>query len=192
MIRIGLEKLEAEIKKSVSKEMERIEAETKREIESIRSGFQKSAKEQAERIKKDSEIEKEMIRKRIIADANTGVKEIIGAEKNRIINEVFADARNVILNLHEKEKKGIITTLAEEGKREVKNPTILVDGKYKKLLKDAKTAELGDFGVVIMSKDKTLRIDNTLESRLKQMKKTLKPKIASILFVENGKVVSDR
>ncbi|MBN2014842.1 MAG: hypothetical protein JW778_06645 [Candidatus Altiarchaeota archaeon] len=192
MIRIGLEKLEAEIKKNIASEIEKIEAETQKEIESIRAGFQKSAGEQAEKIRRDSEKEKEMIQKRIVADAKTQVKEMICAEKNRIIDEVFQEAGSVILNLNEKEKKRTLEALAEEGRKEVKDPVILVDGEYKKLLKGAEAAELGDFGVVIVNKEGTLRIDSTLGSRLKQMKKTLKPRIASILFAENDETLSDR
>lgn len=192
MIRIALDKLEAEIRKTIDSEIDKIKVETKKELRKIKEGFENRAGEQAEKIKKDGEVEKEMILRRILADSNTQVKEMINAEKNRLIDEVFDEAGNIILNLDDKEKKKILDVLSEEGRAEIKNPVILVDKEYKGLLKGAKAADLGDFGVVITDRDKKVRIDNTLQSRLNQLRKTLRPRVASILFIENGEAVSDR
>jgi vacuolar-type H+-ATPase subunit E/Vma4 len=184
VVEIGLKELEARIREDGEKEIEKIKAETKKEIDEIKRDIQKRADEHVDEIRREGGIEIEMVRRRIISEANTKVKELISLERNNLVDKTFKEAENSILKLEDNEKKNMIEHLAEEGKRSVKDPIILVDSKYKGLLKNAESSNLDDFGVIVMSKDKKLRIDNTLRSRLQQLKIKLKPKVASILFAE--------
>ena len=103
-------------------------------------------------------------------------------EKNKLIDQVFDNARMQIMGYSDKEKTAILEALAKQGKKIIKDADILVDKKYSKLLKDAKPKDLGDFGVVVQSKDGKIRIDNTLNNLLKQMETDMRPKIAEVLF----------
>lgn len=184
MIKIGLKELEAKIRTDSNDEVKKIEAETKKEIAEIEEGIKAKAESEVEKVRKDGDGEVSRVKKRIIADANTQVKELLSAEKNRILEDVFAESVKSILALPDDEKKKVLAGLAKEGSLVVKDAKLLVDGKYKSLLAGSEAAEIGDFGVVIASKDGSLRIDNTLGSRMKQIKATLKPKLAALLFAE--------
>lgn len=192
MIEIGLKELEAKIREDGENEIKKINAETKKETEVIERDIQKKVDEHMDKIRRDGKLEMEMVRRRIIADANTKVSELINLEKNRLVGKAFKEAENRILDLKDNEKIKILEDLSDEGKGSVKDPIVFVDKKYKGLLKGAESANLNDFGVVVMSKDKKVRIDNTMGSRLEQLKIKLKPRVASVLFVENGTAVSDR
>ncbi len=192
MVEIGLQELEAKIREDGEREIKGIKAETEKRVYTIKRDIQRTVDERVDKIRKAGEMEMEMVRRRIIADANIKARELIIVEKNGLVDRVFEKAGESILNLNDNEKKGVLKNLTEGGKKNIKDPLILVDGKYKNLLEGAEASNLNDFGVIVMSKDKKLRIDNTLGSRLKQLKTTLKPKVASILFTENGEITFDR
>jgi vacuolar-type H+-ATPase subunit E/Vma4 len=192
VIKIGLEEIEAKIREGGEKEIEKIDTEAKEEIDQIKRDIQGRANAHADEVLKEGEREVEMVRRRIIADANTKVRELLSLERNRLIDRVFEEAKNRILGLDDKEKKRILENLVEGGRGGIKDPVILVDEKYKSLLNGAEPTKLNDFGVIIMSREGMVRIDNTIGSRLQQAKIKLKPKVASILFAENGANVSDR
>jgi vacuolar-type H+-ATPase subunit E/Vma4 len=184
VIKIGLQELETKIRKDSAEEINKLAAETKKEIEAIEDGINAKADNEVEKVRKEGEGEVLRVKKRIIADANTQVKELLSAEKNRVLEEVFDEAAKAVLALPNEEKKKILASLAKEGRQVIKDPKLLVDGKYKGMLEGAEASDLGDFGVVIASKDGSLRIDNTIGSRMKQLKATLKPKLAALLFAE--------
>jgi vacuolar-type H+-ATPase subunit E/Vma4 len=184
VIKIGLKELEAKIRNDSTEEIRRIEAEMKKEIADLENGIKAKADNEVEKVKKEGDGEVSRVKKRIIADANTQVKELLSAEKNRLLDEAFAESVKAILALPDDEKKKILAGLAKEGSLVVKDAKLLVDGKYKSLLPGSEAADIGDFGVVIASKDGSLRIDNTLGSRMKQLKATLKPKLAALMFAE--------
>lgn len=192
MVEIGLKELEARIREDGKKEVKRIEAETKKEIDEIKKNIQIRADACVDKVRRDGELEIEMVRRRIIAEANTKAKELINLERNKLIDRVFEEAENRILRLDDKEKRKILENLVDEGKKSIRDPIILVDERYHSLLEGAQPSKLNDFGVIVMSKDKKVRIDNTLRGRLQQLKIRLKPKVASILFAENGTTVFDR
>jgi vacuolar-type H+-ATPase subunit E/Vma4 len=184
VIKIGLKELEAKIRDDSTEEIRKIEAETKKEIAEIERSIKAKADNDVEKIRKEGDGEALRVKKRIIADANTQVNELLSTEKHRILEAVFDESVKAILSLPDDEKKKVMAGLAKEGSLIVKDAKLLVDGKYKSLLAGSEAAEIGDFGVVIASKDGSLRIDNTLGSRMKQIKVTLKSKLAAILFAE--------
>lgn len=192
MIKISLEELQTKIRKDGENEIKRINDEAKKEIDEIHEDIRKKVEAYVNEIKKEKKREIELVQKRIITDANTNVKEMIELEKNKLLDKVFEETRNRILGLDDDQKRRILKNLIGEGKKGVKDPVILVDKKYKELLKDAESSNLNDFGVIVMSKDKKLKIDNTLRNRLNRLKITLKPRVASVLFSENDKDLFNR
>jgi len=192
VIEIGLKELEAKIREDGENEIKKIEAETKKETDEIKKNIQIRANAYVDKVRREGELEIEMVRRRIVAEANTKVRELINLERNKLVDRVFEEAKNRIVELNDNEKRKILKNLVEEGKKSINDPIILVDERYKGLLEGAESSKLNDFGVIVMSKNKKVRIDNTLESRLQQLKIKLKPKVASILFAENGKTIFDR
>lgn len=184
MVKIGFEELEARIRRDGEEEIKNIEEKTRGEVEAIKRDILEKADREAERVQKLMEAEIERLRKKIIVDANMQVKEFLNAEKNRLLDEVFQEAAESILKMSDDEKKKILQSLAEEGKKNVKDPVVLVDEKYRNLLPEAEATKLGDFGVVVVSRDKTMKVDNTMRNKLNKLKVRIKPKVAAMLFAE--------
>ena len=184
MIEIGLDELQARIREDGVKEITRINEEAKKEIGEITKDIRRKAKARVDRIQRDGEREIGLVRRRVIADANVQVKELMEVEKNNLVDKAFEEAADRILGLDDSVKKKILENLVKEGKVGVTDPVVLVDKKYSNLLDDAKSSDLNDFGVVVVSGDNKLRIDNSLRNRLQRFKITLKPEVASILFSE--------
>ncbi len=179
---MGLEELENRIKEDGRKQIDEINKEADEKIEKIREGINTEADIKASKILKDGESEAKLIYRRIIADAVIRNKDKVERERNTIIDEVFNKARKKILDMDNKGKKDFLNKLIDNDKDKVPEPEILVDKKYASLVKGAKASNLGDFGVIIQSKDGRVRIDNTLNNRLERLKVTLRPQISSILF----------
>ncbi|ODS36861.1 MAG: hypothetical protein A7316_00480 [Candidatus Altiarchaeales archaeon WOR_SM1_86-2] len=180
---MGLKEIEAKIREDGQKQVDDINEKADRRIKLIDERIDDYAKKQAEKVRKDKMSEIELLARQIIADANIKAKQRADKERNLVIDRVFDAAKSKILNASDKEKKEMLESLAAEGTKEIKGGAeILVDKKYAKLLKDAVPSDIGDFGVIIKSNDGKLKIDNTLNNRLKQMEPNLRPKIASVLF----------
>ena len=93
MIKIGLKELETKIRNDSSEEISKIAAETKKEIDIIDDDIGAKAEREVEKVRKDGEGEVLRVKKRIIADANTQVKELLSSEKNRILEDVQSGER---------------------------------------------------------------------------------------------------
>ena len=174
--------IENEIRKEGSNKINRINEIADSNVKIIEQTIEKYAKSEADRVMKESANKSELMRRQIIADARIKSKQMIEDEKNSLINQVFDNAKMQILGAKDDEKKAVLDALASEGKKNIKDADFIVDKKYSKLLKGATTQDLGDFGVVVQSKDGKIRIDNTLNNRLKQMEVNLRPKLAGVLF----------
>ena len=191
MIKIGLEELQAKIREDGEDEIKKINAAAKKETDEIKKNIRRKADVQVNEILKEGKQEVELVRRRIIAEANVAVKEQMELERNQLLDKAFEEAKNRILELSDDQKKEILESLVAEGREGIKDPVVLVDKKYKNLINDAKSSDLNDFGVVVISGDETLRVDNTLNSRLHRLKVTLKPRVASALFSGDEAGVSD-
>ena len=179
---MAIKDIESEIKKEGSKEIKRINKIADNNVKIIEEAIEKHAKNEAEKVRKESENKAELMRRQIIAEANIRGKQMIETRKNELIDQVFDNTKMQILGLEDKEKKEILQGLAETGKKSIKDAEIIVDKKYEKLLKGAKSQDLGDFGVVLQSKDGKVKVVNTLNNRLKQMETDLRPRVAEVLF----------
>lgn len=179
---MGLKEIELEIRKSGEEEIKKIEQETKKTIDEIN----KKIKEEAEIVYKQTKLRREkelsIIIKKIISDAQVLKRKKLNSKKAEILEKVFEKAREKILNLSDEEKRKVLENLSKE-KGGLSNYTIYVSKKYSYLLEDAKVDEkVDDFGVIIESKDGSLRIDNTLTNFINRMRIKLEPEIVKILF----------
>ena len=189
---MGLKELENRLRKDAENKINSINKRTEEEIKKIRYDIEREAEINAEKIIRDGKKEAKLTYRRIIADAVIKSREAIEAEKNSIIDDVFERVKNKILKeMSDKERADLLNRIIDNDKDKVPNLEILIDKKYSSLIKGAKASNIGDFGVIIQSKNGTIRIDNTLNNKIKRLKVTLKPQIASILF-KNGKTMYHR
>jgi len=178
---MSLDKLEQSVRKSARAEIEKIKKQTEVELEAIKNKIKSDAARECEKYKARKEHEIKLLEKRILADARMKAKTKTESEKTKLIDSVFLSVRDKILGLDKKQKTKILQKLAQDGKKGVQNPVVYVDSKYRDLI-PAKSRNIGDFGVIIESKDGSVSVDNTLSSVLARMRPALEPKIVQMLF----------
>ncbi|OYT54105.1 MAG: hypothetical protein B6U72_03735 [Candidatus Altiarchaeales archaeon ex4484_2] len=179
---MGLEELESRIMEDAEKQIQEITREAEGKIRNIRKEIERDADREAEKILKNGEQEANLTYRRIIADTVIKGKDRIEKRKNSIIDDAFERARKDILESSDREKRKFLESLIERDGDKVPEPQIWVDRKYASLIKEAKAGDIGDFGVVIQSRDGKIRIDNTLTNRINRLKTTLRPEMSSMLF----------
>lgn len=177
---MGMKDIEREIRESGQKEIEEINAEASRQLEELRKGVDSRAASEMKKLGERGRSEMDLERKRILAKANLQIKEQVEKKKDEMIEKVFEEAGSSVLGMSDKEKAKIIRMLADEAKEGLEKPQIFVDGKYAKLLKGAKKANIGDFGVKVTSGH--ISVDNTLSSKLKEIKSGTRHKVADVLW----------
>ena len=178
---MSLEKIEKKIRESGRTEIDEINKKADTQISRIRDDIDMDAKIAYKKIKEERNRELSLIHQRIISDARMFRKKEIDAKKMEIMDRVFDKAGINILNTNVEEKKRILKRLADYGKKHIENPVLFADKKYANLI-NASVRDIGDFGVVVESKDGSVRIDNTLTGIMKRIQARLKPDVARILF----------
>ena len=179
---MGLEELESRIAEDAEKQIQEIKQESNKRIKEIQEGIERDANQEAEKILRNGKQEANLTYRRIIADTIIKGKYRIEKRKNSIIDDAFGTARNNILESSDPEKKKFLEKLIEIDRDKVNEPQIMVDPKYANLVKEAKAVDIGDFGVIIQSRDGKMRIDNTLTNKINRLKTTLRAEISSMLF----------
>ena len=66
-----------------------------------------------------------------------------------------------------------------------KREDLYVDAEYADLLDGAKLEKIGDFGVIVRSKDASSSVDNTLNSVMTTLELSLKPSIVNAISTNN-------
>jgi vacuolar-type H+-ATPase subunit E/Vma4 len=177
---MGMKDIEREIREAGQKEVDQINRETFGQLEEIRSKIEEKAGSEMRKLEERGRSEMDLERKRILAKANLQIKEQVEKKKDEMIEKVFGDAASHVLRLKDSEKRKIMKMLAEEAKSGLEKPQVFVDGKYSKLLKGARKASVGDFGVKVTSGH--ISVDNTLSSKMKEIKENSRHKVADVLW----------
>lgn len=181
---MGLKEVEEKIREEGGKEEEEIQKETERVVQEIKGKIDEEAEKEYEEEKRKKKKELSVIPKKIVSDANMEKKKELNSKKSELLDEVFTAAQEKILQMSDKKKKKILKNLIQQEERE--NPIIYVDKKYASLLKDMKGVKakkgMEDFGVIIESKEGSLRIDNTLSNAMERIRTKIEPEVAKILF----------
>jgi len=177
-----METLIRSIEEAGRKEIDRIRKDTDAQIREIRKKFEEEAIGQAKKILDNAKSEAHLAKERILSNAKIEAREMADKKKNALIDNVFEKAKEMILSSGEAEKKKLLISLEEEGKRDIKNPEVFVDKKYANLIRSAKTMNLGDFGVLIKSRDGKETVTNTLTEKTEHIKTTMRHEVAKVLF----------
>lgn len=181
---MGIEKIENKIRDAGQREMEEIKRNAEKEIRKIENEINEEALKAYREVKEKRKQELILMPRRIVSDAVMEKKKRTEEKRIEFVYRAFDTAKDRILSMDKETKKKILKNLAEEGKRHAKNPLLYVDKNYSDLI-TATAKNIGDFGVVVESEDKTLIIDNTLNNVMKRIEPNLKPRLAKILFGEN-------
>lgn len=178
---MSLEKIEKKIRESGKKETDGITKAADAQISNIKEDIDREAKTAYKKIRETRKQELILVPHRIISDARMLKKKELDEKKMEIIEKAFNKAAVEILNASDGEKKKILKRLADYGKKHIDDPVVFVDKKYAELI-DASVRDVGDFGVIVESKDGSVRIDNTLTIIMDRIRMRLIPDVARVLF----------
>jgi len=126
----------------------------------------------------------DLIPRRILSDARMEKKKKVDSKKTEMVEKVFAEAKSRIMKMGKKDKAAIMKSLAGDGAKNISDAVFYVDKEYADLLEGAKVESIGDFGVIVRSKDGSSSVDNTLNAVMNRLQLALKPAIVKILFKE--------
>lgn len=177
-----IQKIIEKIEEDTRLEKEKIEKEAREQINKIIEDANKRAESIVRRILEEGRSRIEIETRQIVANARISAKAKIDKEIAMWVENVFEEAKRKILSFSDEEKKKILESLCNIEDKE--NFDIFVDKKYKHLLKNAYEEEIGDFGVILKSKDGKIKIDNTLSEIFKNLRQTISPEVYEILFKE--------
>jgi len=180
----SLDKIEKKIKENAEKEIEAINKETDKKITDIDREISLDAEKAFVDVKNKRKMEVELAPRRILSDAQLERKKKVNAKKTELVDAVFEEAKLRIMKMSKKDRAKIMKTLADNGSKNIKDPVFYVDKQYLDLLDGAKADDIGDFGVIVKSKDGSTSVNNTLSSIMASFKTNYKPQIVKILFKE--------
>ncbi|MCX6695193.1 MAG: hypothetical protein NTU61_02715 [Candidatus Altiarchaeota archaeon] len=183
---MGLMELEAKIRADGEREIQDLMDKAESQITAIRDEINRSAAKEAAKIVAQGQSTALISANKVLNEAKGSAVRRESAEKNAVIDRVFEKAKESVLSFPDSRKSELLTRLSHDPVFDGGEFQVLVDGKYRKLLKGAGgkvvESELGDFGVVIESMDGLIRVDNRLESVLSRMKPRMKPSIVKMIF----------
>ncbi|MFH1404443.1 MAG: V-type ATP synthase subunit E family protein [Candidatus Altiarchaeota archaeon] len=182
---MGLEDLKDKIRKEAEEEISRIRAESESQISRLDSEVREEAERESEKIIRQAEKDAASVEKQVVGRARMDSARRVSSLKNQLLGEFFQGLHERILQLPEDEKRGIIRKMLEGHELLGPDPVILVDGKYAGLVEsklEVRESDVGDFGVIIESRDGSARIDGRLGQHIGRLKPSLMPKVTRILF----------
>lgn len=181
---MGLAELEAEIKKKGEAEIAKISKETEARIKEIQTEIDAEVGKEKKRILLMGEREAAATERRILASAKLTAKSMVGREKVAILDNVFEETRKRVLKLPAAEKQHMLETFIKHGRKEIADPVIYVESEYKDMISGAHVKHLGDFGVLLESRDGATAIDSTLSAHLENIRLGVISDLVKILFAD--------
>ncbi len=178
----NLDKIEKKIREAGDKEIEELDKEAEGRIAEIRKEIEEEGVKAFDEVLDTRKNELDLIPRRILSDARMEKKKMLDSKKTEMVEAVFEEAKARILAMNHKEKASLMKSLAANGSKDISDPVYYVDKEYVNLLDGAKVENIGDFGVIVRSKDGSTSVDNTLNSVMGGLELVLKPGIVKILF----------
>ena len=184
---MGLEDLKKKIASDAEAQVRAVNDEADARVSEIEGEVKAKTVEKVAELLHASERKAEAQAKKIVSAAKVEASSHISSEKNRLLEEVFSEAEKQVLALSDKEKKKLMQELVSDATHLGGTVTAYVDPKYTTLVPKTtgvtvKEKKLGDFGVLLSSKDGALEVDNTLSSVLSRAKDKIKSEAAKALF----------
>lgn len=183
----NLDNLIQKIKLDVQSQAEEMQKEADKKKEEIVNGQVKLALEEKAKMIEKAEKEAEIVKSRILSNADLRVRDEMLKAKQEVIDKVFLLAKERLMNLDDKEYaefvKNQISTLDLTGEE-----SIIVPNNRKNLIKDlglnlkVSEEETIDSGFTIMNKK--VRLNFSFETLIDFLREDLETEIAQVLFKE--------
>lgn len=184
---MGLEDIEAKIRGQGKRQADEIRLKARDEMDGISKQYEVEGRQKCDKIAVDYKKKSAALVRGILSTARLQASNLVAMEKSRIIESVFDSARNEVLKLLAEGKKKILAAMLEGKSLIDGKPVVLIEAKYAGLLPksggiEVKTQDIGNFGLILTSKDGLIRIDKRLNTMLKDFSEKIKPDLCEILF----------
>ncbi|NJE26226.1 V-type ATP synthase subunit E [Thermococcus sp. MV5] len=193
-----------EINREAEQKIKYILEEAEHKADEIKKEAERRAKAKADWIIRKAQTQAELEKQRIIANARLEVRRKKLALQEELIKEVIDSIKERLASIPEEEYLEVLKGLIVEGIQELGEEKVVLSSNERtlslieehleeikgivkeKIGKDVEIS-LGDpletlGGVIIQNSTKTIRIDNTFETRMERLQSELRAKIAKILF----------
>lgn len=179
---MGLEAVKEEVIRQAKGQESALIAEARKDANRVSREAEKKVQEMQE--KSDAETKKQIdsIKRQALASADMENKKMILEAKKQVIETVFKEAKTK-LEADEKKREAYVKKLIETAKKEIDVGNIYCSKKDLKFLKglNAEPADISG-GIIAENKDKTIRVDYAFETMLETIKEREMQDINKILF----------
>jgi len=185
---MSAEKIINQIKKDAEKKVNKIIKQAEKQSNENLENIIKNTEKQAEMIISDGKIKAENIKSVLISKAKQEEKKEILNAKEKIIDECFLKAHHRLCTLTDDEYKKIVSTFIKNGIDKLgKNCKIIITRDIdKEIAKKFSLSITGETeaagGIILVSKDERITLDNTFDTILKREKNKLRIKVGKLLF----------
>ena len=176
------------IKSDAEEKAKEIKKEAEQEADNIKNEATKKAKKQSDDIIEKGKQQAENRKKILISQAHQNAKRKEMNAKEDIINTCFSKALKHLENVDENEYTTLIKQLIKQGRKQIPGECTLKISREadKTIAKQLSIPVSGKIsatgGVVLVSKNGTITIDNTFEGILKREKDRIRVKVGKLLF----------
>lgn len=176
------------IKSDAEEKAKEIKKEAEQEADNIKNEATKKAKKQSDDIIEKGKQQAENRKKILISQAHQNAKRKEMNAKEDIINTCFSKALKHLENVDENEYTTLVKQLIKQGRKQIPGDCTLKISREadKTIAKQLSIPVSGKIsatgGVVLVSKNGTITIDNTFEGILKREKDRIRVKVGKLLF----------
>lgn len=181
---MGLEEIQEEVIRQTEKIGAEKVAQATKKAEEIKQETKELIAEEERKAEKETEALIKQLKIAIEAATKFEIKKMELTSKKETIEQVFEKAKQKISELDEKTQERLTNILLFESQREIQVSKIFCNKKTTKWMPknfEVHHAE-NSGGVIAENKDGTLRVDNTFETILEEVRKDALKKIAKSIF----------
>lgn len=186
---MAIEKIITKIKEDAEEKARNILTEAREKAKEILEKEQKEIKKLKEKKLSSGKKEIETKKNILISSAKRSSRKKILETKEEIINNCFTSSHNELRKLDGKDYQEIITRLLAEGKKIIGSDLIVIPSREEDIsMLSSIGVTMGEKrdamgGVILVSKDKKISIDNTFDGILDRLKDDIRIGAAKILFL---------
>ena len=185
---MSVEKIINQIQEDSQKEVNQIIKDAEIHSKKIINEYIEKAKKESKDIIENGKKQSDGIKKILISKASQDAKRAITKSREKIIEDCFNKAQDKLNDLKGKEYENFISNIIKDSIKKIgKNFSVLYSREEdKKIIQKLGFKSTGKVessgGVIIISNDGKIKLDNTFEGILKRRKDQIRLKVGKLLF----------
>ncbi len=189
---MSAEKIIAKIQQDAKQQLTTIQKEAEKKAQIIHDRLVDTAKQQAEHITTQGKQDAEHLKHIKIAQANQEIKRRLMAAREELIDQCFTQAQQRLKDLHQKKYQEIVSQLVADGKKKLGDDCSvrISRDEDKKIIEKHGLTVQGSVdasgGVILVSSDGNVTLDNTFEGILRRKKDSIRIQVGKLLFSDKS------